>query len=138
MRASSAWVPSIRWPRIQPPPLWHWPYMPWRQYRQRPQAEMQETRTRSPWRTFSTASPVSTTVPTASWPRVRPSSQLGTSPFEDVQVGAADGGGVDLDDRVAGMLQLGVRLGLPLLAVGSVVDERLHGSPPAVGCLSLS
>jgi trimethylamine:corrinoid methyltransferase-like protein len=46
--------------------------------------------------------------------------------LEDVQVGAADGGGVDLDDRVAGMLQLGVRLGLPLLAVGSVVDERLH------------
>src|SRR4030095_15123438 len=55
--------------------------------------------------------------------------------LEDVQVGAADGGGVDLDDRVAGVLQLGIRLGLPLLAVRSVVDERLHGSPPAVGCL---
>jgi hypothetical protein len=31
--------------------------------------------------------------------------------LEDVQVGAADGGRVDLDDRVAGLLQLGVRLG---------------------------
>ena len=37
-----------------------------------PAGEMQETRTRSPWRTLSTASPVSTTVPTASWPGCAP------------------------------------------------------------------
>src|SRR4029450_9161182 len=122
MRASSAWVPSIRWPRVQPPPLWHCPYIPCRQYPQRPQAEMQETRTRSPWRTFSTASPVATTVPTASLPRPAPpvaqGAPLGAGghvTLEDMQVGAADGGGVDLDDRVAGVLQLGVRFGLPLL-----------------------
>ena len=48
------------------------------------------------------ASPVSTTVPTASWPRVRLLAG-GHVALEDVQVGAADGGGVDLDDRVAGV-----------------------------------
>jgi hypothetical protein len=42
---------------------------------------MQDTSTRSPCRKLSTASPVSTTVPTASWPSVRPGSQVGTSPL---------------------------------------------------------
>jgi hypothetical protein len=42
---------------------------------------MQETRTLSPSRTLMTAAPVSTTVPTASCPKVRPSVTVGTSPL---------------------------------------------------------
>lgn len=42
---------------------------------------MQEIRTRSPGRTLRTSPPVSTTVPTASWPRTRPGVTSGTSPL---------------------------------------------------------
>src|SRR5690349_13196248 len=42
---------------------------------------MHETRTRSPGATVVTASPTSTTMPTASWPRIVPGVTSGTSPF---------------------------------------------------------
>src|SRR3954452_10269065 len=42
---------------------------------------MQETRTRSPGSRVVTAAPISTTVPTASWPSTVPGSTSGTSPF---------------------------------------------------------
>src|SRR5262247_610992 len=42
---------------------------------------MQDTRTRSPSSTVVTAPPVSTIVPTASWPRIVPGSTSGTSPL---------------------------------------------------------
>src|SRR5436190_19287345 len=42
---------------------------------------MHDTRTRSPTLTFLTPAPISSTVPTASWPRIRPSVTAGTSPF---------------------------------------------------------
>jgi len=42
---------------------------------------MQEIRTRSPVVKVVTAGPVSTMVPTASWPRMVPGATSGTSPF---------------------------------------------------------
>ncbi len=42
---------------------------------------MHDTSTRSPTCTFFTPAPISSTVPTASWPRMRPSVTAGTSPF---------------------------------------------------------
>jgi hypothetical protein len=42
---------------------------------------MQETSTRSPTLTFLTPAPTSSMVPTASWPRMRPSVTAGTSPL---------------------------------------------------------
>ncbi len=42
---------------------------------------MQEISTRSPGRTLRTSPPISTTVPTASWPRMRPGVTSGTSPL---------------------------------------------------------
>src|SRR6478735_843265 len=42
---------------------------------------MQETSTRSPGSSVVTALPVSTTVPTASWPRIVPGRTSGTSPL---------------------------------------------------------
>ena len=47
-----------------------------------------------------TPAPVSTTMPTASWPRIVPGVDLGHVALEDVQVGAADRRAVDPDDRV--------------------------------------
>ena len=42
---------------------------------------MHDTSTLSPTRTFFTPEPTSSTVPIASWPRMRPSVTAGTSPF---------------------------------------------------------
>ena len=42
---------------------------------------MQETSTRSPGAIVVTAAPTSTTVPTASWPRIVPGVTSGTSPL---------------------------------------------------------
>src|SRR5262249_46978660 len=39
------------------------------------------TSTRSPWAMLFTAGPTATTVPTASWPKMRPSTTAGTSPL---------------------------------------------------------
>jgi hypothetical protein len=80
MRRYSAWVPSISVPSIHPPVVQR-EYMPRRQYSQRPQAEMQEIRTRSPLRKLVTAGPTFSTVPTPSWPRIRPGLQVPTSPL---------------------------------------------------------
>jgi hypothetical protein len=80
-RANSACSPSIRWPKIQPPPPVQRPGCPSLQKRQRPQAVMQDTRTRSPTAIVVTAEPTSMTVPTASWPRIVPGSTSGTSPL---------------------------------------------------------
>src|SRR6266436_6175462 len=52
-----------------------------RQYSHLPQAEMHETRTRSPGRKAVTLGPVFSTVPTPSWPRMRPGAQVATSPL---------------------------------------------------------
>ena len=43
---------------------------------------MHDTSTRSPGLTFFTPAPTDSTVPTASWPRMRPSVTSGTSPFK--------------------------------------------------------
>lgn len=80
-RTYSACVPSIKWPRIQPPPSRHCPYVPSRQKRQRPHAVMHETRTRSPGRIVRTSLPTSTTSPTASCPSTVPGRTSGTSPL---------------------------------------------------------
>ena len=46
--------------------------------------------------------------------------------FQDVQVGAADRRGVDPDDHVRRLQDLGIRYFFPSLLPGAVVDERLH------------
>src|SRR6266704_1341028 len=51
------------------------------QYSQRPHLVMAGTSTRSPTANPFTASPTSVTVPTASWPRMRPSVTAATSPW---------------------------------------------------------
>ena len=50
--------------------------------------------------------------------------------LEDVQIGAADGDGVDADDRVGVVHDAWAWGLLPSLLTGSVVHERLHGRPP--------
>jgi hypothetical protein len=80
MRTYSAWVPSIRWPRIQPPSA-QWEYMPFLHASQRPQEVMHEMRTRSPFLKLETAEPASSMTPSPSCPRMRPSVTVATSPF---------------------------------------------------------
>ena len=46
--------------------------------------------------------------------------------FEDVQVGAADGGGVDADDRVGLVHDAWIGDVVPALLAGTVVNEGLH------------
>src|SRR6266568_1704339 len=81
-RTDSAWVPSIKWPKIQPmpPTVWQCEGMLRWQYSHRPHFVMAGTSTRSPTLNPLTASPTAVTVPTASWPRMRPSVTAGTSP----------------------------------------------------------
>ena len=55
--------------------------MPFRQKSHFPQEVMQEMRTLSPLRKPDTALPTSSTTPTPSCPRMRPSVTVGTSPF---------------------------------------------------------
>ena len=73
----------MRWPKIQPmpPTVWQCEGMPRWQYSQRPhlviaghQHPVADARSRF------TASPTAVTVPTASWPRIRPSVTAATSP----------------------------------------------------------
>ena len=61
---------------------------------------MQETNTRSPTLTRRTDAPTAVTVPTASWPSIRPSVTAGRIAFEDMEVGTADGGGLNVNDGV--------------------------------------
>lgn len=82
-RTYSAWAPSMRWPKIQPmPPVpWQCEGMPSRQYSHSPQRVMHETITRSPALTRVHSGPTRVTVPTPSWPRMRPGVTAGTSPL---------------------------------------------------------
>ena len=80
MRTYSPCVPSIVFPRIQPPQR-QCEYMPRLQKSHFPQEVMHEIRTLSPFWKAETAFPVSSTTPMPSWPRVRPSVTVGTSPF---------------------------------------------------------
>jgi hypothetical protein len=67
---------------------------------------LKQPSTRSPTATELTASPAATTVPTYSWPMVKPGLD-GHAAVVDVQVAAAHAGGLDADDGVVGCLQLG-------------------------------
>src|SRR3954453_8719935 len=82
-RANSACTPSIRCPKIHPipPTASQWAAIPALHGPQRPQDVIAGTSTRSPCFNDETAAPVSTTVPTASCPRMRPSVTAGTSPL---------------------------------------------------------
>jgi hypothetical protein len=55
---------------------------------------------------------------------------LGDVALQDVEVGAADRGGVDLDHDVLVVLDLGIGNVVPALGAGTVEDERTHGAPP--------
>ena len=96
---------------------------------------MHETSTRSPTAMVVTAAPISTTVPTASWPRIVPGFTSGTSPLrmcrsvpqivdESIRTIASVG---SMMDRVGD--------GLPGPLAGPVVDERLHRTPFSSGGL---
>ena len=54
----------------------------------------------------------------------------GNVTLEDVEIGAADGDGVDADDRVGVAQDRWLWRVLPGLLAGSVVHERLHVRPP--------
>ncbi|EST39743.1 hypothetical protein N566_00395 [Streptomycetaceae bacterium MP113-05] len=51
---------------------------------------------------------------------------VGDVAFQDVQVGTADGDGVDSDDHIGGILQSGVLHILPVGPAGTVVHVRFH------------
>src|SRR5579875_3438499 len=91
---------------------------------------MHDTSTRSPGERVFPPVPTSSTVPTASWPKMRPAVTSGTSPFKIVQIGAADGGRVDTHDDVCVHLDLRVGHRLPGFLSRSVIDERFHWGPP--------
>ena len=80
MRTNSAWVPSMRWPRIQPP-VAQCEYMPLRQALQRPHAVMQEINTLSPGLKLTTPAPTASMMPTPSWPNTVPGWQVARSPL---------------------------------------------------------
>ena len=109
-----------------PPTVWQCEGMLRWQYSHRPHLVMAGTSTRSPTLKPLTASPTAVTVPTASWPRMRPSVTAGDVTVQDVQVGAADRGGVDLDHDVGGFLDRGVGDVFPRLLARSVVYEGFH------------
>ena len=75
--AWSAWVPwsepsAAPWPNTR---AWsHFMYQPRMQKKHRPQAVWKHPRTRSPSATLVTWSPAASTVPTNSWPIVKPGS----------------------------------------------------------------
>ena len=91
-----------------------------------PQAEMQETRTRSP--TARPRTPLPTSIDRADGLVAEDPSRfhLGHVALEDVQIGAADGDRVDPDDHVLRVLEVGQRDIDPRLAAGAVVHERFH------------
>ena len=68
------------------------------QFRQRPQAMLNGTETRSPTLMNSTSRPASMTSPVISWPRTRPFGGGGAA-ADHVLVAAADIGGDDLEDH---------------------------------------
>src|ERR1035441_7846058 len=80
MRTYSGWGPSMREPRIQPPSL-QCEYIPFLQNSHFPHAVTQEITTSSPLWKFETAFPTSSTTPTPSCPRTRPSVTAGRSPL---------------------------------------------------------
>ena len=81
--ACSACRPSMRCPKIHPmpPTLWQCAGMPEVQKEQIPQLVTAGMITLSPTARPVTSAPSSVTVPTASWPRMRPSVTAGTSPL---------------------------------------------------------
>ena len=58
----------------------------------------------------------------------RPGLDLGHVALEDVQVGPADRGRVDADDRVRRLLEAGIRDSSQERCAGTVVDQSFHGS----------
>ena len=91
---------------------------------------MHDTSTRSPGATVLTPAPTCSTVPTASWPRIRPGGHLGHVPLQYVQVRTADGRAVHADDGVGVVVNRRVGTSSHVLGPRSVVDECLHVPPP--------
>src|SRR6202171_4345703 len=60
--------------------------------------------------------------------------------LEDMQVGAADGGGVDLDDGVRRRLDGGAGDGVPGFLTGAAIGETVHGGFPlsTSGCAGVN
>jgi hypothetical protein len=117
--------------------------MPRRQYSHRRQAEMQEINTRSPGWNAVTAGPVLSTMPTPSWPRMRPGTQVGTSPSRMCRsapqiVVIATRGHSDPDDRVSRRLDVGDRALLERLLLRSLKDEFIVFLQIVVGRLLTS
>ena len=134
-RTYSAWVPSMRWPKIHPMPVVPSPSRQcagscWWQYAQEPHELMHEMITRSPTARLSTAAPDLDDGADALVTEDAAVRHRWDVTLQDVQVGAADRGGVDLHDHIGRLLDGGVGHGLPRLLARSVVHERLHRFTP--------
>ncbi len=106
--------------------------------KQRPQAMLNGTTTRSPRFSVLTSRPASSTTPVNSWPKVQPTRVSGTQAVQKVEVRTADGGAGDPEDDVLGVLDAGVGLqdhrDLPRAEVGECAHGRNRlGSPSCPG-----
>ena len=101
-RTDSAWVPSMRWPKIQPipPTVWQCEGMPRWQYSHRPHLVMAGTSTRSPTREAVDRLADLGDGADRLVPKDAAVGDRGHVTMENVQVGAAYGGGVDPDHDV--------------------------------------
>ena len=99
MRTYSAWVPSIVLPRIQPPVV-QWEYMPRRQYSHLPQDEMQEIEDPVARLEGGDAGADLLDDADAFVAQDAPGRAGRDIALQDMQVGAADRGLGDPDDRV--------------------------------------
>ena len=81
--------------------------------------------TRSPTASCETPSPISVMTPMPSWPRIRPGSTSGTSPFRMCRSVPQIVG--HLHDHVGRLLDLRIRDVFPAHLSRALVDECLHG-----------
>ena len=89
---------------------------------------MQEMSTRSPGRTAVTAAPTSVDDADALVPENPARRHTRHVALQDVQVGAADGGGGDPDDGVGRVLDRRAGLLFPGALARTVIDQRLHAT----------
>ena len=121
----SACVPSMRWPKIQPSPRRSAVRGSSLAVPARPQLVIRDEHAVAHANALDRVAD-RVIVPTASWPRIRPSVTAGDVALQDVQVGAADRGPLHRTTSSVRSLDRRVRHVLPGLVAGTVVRQRLH------------
>ena len=101
--------------------------------KQWPQEMLNGITTRSPGVICVTSAPTSSTMPIGSWPRMSPGVDERAHDLVEVQVGAADAGRRDLDDRVGRMLEHGIGHRLHAHVALALPGQRLHSL--LLGCV---